>query len=124
MPLTNAFAQQAINHFLRAQGVATTPSYLTLSSTNPSVDGTGVVELLGITRQFVDFGAPVGNLSRNASDITFTNTSGTTWSIAALCLFSAASGGVLQAYATGLSASIPDGEIYRVFANDLAFTLA
>lgn len=124
MPLTTAFRHQVLNHFLREQTQLASQGYLTLSSTVPAVDGTGVTEVPGVTRLAINFGAPSGGTTRNSVDMTFSNTSGSSWNIVALCVFDAVSGGTLLSYAGGLSFTIPDNDIFKVFTNDLSLALS
>jgi hypothetical protein len=124
VPLTTAFRHQLINHFLREQTQLSTQGYLTLSSTTPSIDGTGVTEVSGITRQAIGFSAPSSGATTNAADITFSNTSGGSWSIVAICVYNASSGGTLLSYASGLSFTVPNNDIFRVFATDLTYSFS
>lgn len=124
MPITTALRDRIVDHFLRASAqTSPTTVYLALSSTVPSTDGTGFTEITGATRQAVTFAAPADGVTSNTGDVSFTNSSGSTWSVAAVGVFDDPTTGTLLMYASGLSDSVLDTETYTFSAADLSFSV-
>lgn len=124
MPTTDAFQNAIINHFLRnTTQTPPTTVYLSLSTTTPVEAGTNFTEPSGITRQAITLGSPSAGSSSNSGTISFTNSSGGSWVVTYIGIFTASTSGTLWMYkALTSSRTILNGETFSWSAGDILTT--
>jgi len=127
--MTNYLENALVNHVLRNTALTSpTTVYLALYDASPTDTGTGGTEITGTgySRQSVTFTAPTNGSTSNSSTLSFTNGSGGNWTIAAVGIMDASSGGnmLFHGTLTGGSKTVADGDTITFNAGDLDITLA
>ena len=105
-----------------------TTVYLGFSSTEPSIDGTGVTEPSGngyARVQLTDLSEPSNGVITNSNDISFDDSTGSWGTIAYFVLYDAESDGNLLMYeALTKSRSVEEGMVVTVRSGSLNLVLA
>lgn len=124
--LSDYYENKVIDHMLRGQ-TFTPPStiYVGLYTTAPTDAGGGTeVSGNGYARQSITLTAASGGSTSNSSDITFPQATGNWGTIVAAGLFDASSGGNLLAWNNLTeSKNITDGDVLKIPAGQLTFTI-
>jgi len=127
--LTDYLENALLDHVLRNTALASpTTVYLALFDASPTDTGAGGTEITGTgySRQAVTFAAPVDGATSNSNQINLTNASGGAWSVAAVGIMDANSGGNMLCYGTltGGTRTVDDGDTLTFNAGDIDITLA
>lgn len=124
--LSDYYENKVIDHMLRGQAF-TPPStiYVGLFTTAPTDAGGGTeVSGNGYARQTITLTAASGGSTSNASDITFPQATGNWGTIVAAGLFDASTGGNLLAWNNlATSVTINTGDVLKIYAGNLTFTI-
>lgn len=126
---TNTYEDRIVNKVLRNTDYTSDATiYVALFSAWADVEnGTGTeITGTGYSRQTVTFSAPSNGATSNSGAITWTNSSGSTWTITHIALMNHASTNTTANYIMGktFSKSVPNGDTLTIAIGDLDVTVA
>lgn len=127
--MTDYLENALVNHVLRNTALTSpTTVYLALYDVSPTDTGVAGTEVAGTgySRQSITFTAPSDGATSNSNSISLTNGSGGNWTVGAVGVMDASTGGNMLLYGTlaGGSKTVADGDTITFSAGDIDVTLA